>query len=254
MGKGVWEHNFRIASPGESRWADDGSPADTIRIQRVVISETVNKGSQAIWTSTDSKYIGGWPESGTPPGVYYDVAFAATSLAVGAINGYAAFALGVVDLLQALVSTYDSGQNGETVVREWYYSPDESDVFHWFWWLNDVDPYQEVKFTISDEMYGPGWEYVGICWEATIPAMSPGDKMSAEEREKYGVEVIPVNELASRASELNLAPETVEELQKIGEPVYYAHKVPVKLVEITAQPDPSKVSPEFLAEYSAKAV
>ncbi len=249
-GRNVWEYNFRIASPGETRWSEDGSAIDTISTQRLVISETVNKDHQAMWTSTDSRYLGAWPESGPNPSVYLDAAFSATSLAVGAINAYAGFALGVVDLLIALVHTCDNQQDGETILREWWFAPAESDAFHWFWWLHDVDPNQQVKFTVSDEMYGQGWEYVGVGWEFTCTTPSPPGSMSVEEREQYGIEEIPISKLTSRASDLNIAPETVEELQKIGQPIYYAHKLPLITVEIKTQPDTSLVSPEFLAAYS----
>ena len=87
----VYEYNFRITGVGETR-DDDGNPEELCRIQAVQIKETVNKGHQAIWTSTDKRYIGAWPHSGTNAD-YYDAAYAVASLAISAINSYAGFAL-----------------------------------------------------------------------------------------------------------------------------------------------------------------
>lgn len=235
-GRNVYEYNFRISGLGETREKDMGYAWDAITRQKVVISETYNNGHQAMWTSTDPRYIGAWPESGTSTS-YYDVSFAVISLAVGAINGYAGFALGAIGLINAMRSACDVSQNGETVVRQWDYWPMESDLAHWFWWLNDVDPNQQIRFTVSDDLYGTGFSHVGVGWEYTINAPSAPGRMSAEEKEKYGVEVVPINDLKSRAAELNIAPETVEELQKTGEPVYYAHNLPAEAVKIQPKPD-----------------
>jgi len=56
--------------------------------------------------------------------------------------------------------------------------------------------------------------------------------MTTVEREKYGIEVIPIDELKERSGELSIASETVDELIRYGEPVYYAHRLPVKVMPL----------------------
>lgn len=60
--------------------------------------------------------------------------------------------------------------------------------------------------------------------------------MTEAEKKKYGIEVIPINELEGRSSELNLAPEVVEELIKYGEPVYVAHNLTIEEVVLEGEP------------------
>ena len=247
-GRDVWEYTFGITGVGAVR-DDDGNPEEFCRWQAVQVQETVNKEHQAIWTSMDEWYIGAWPHSGTNA-EYYDVAYAATSLAISAISSHASFALSAAGLVAAFVNACDDKRDGETVWREWDYSPDQTDVGHWFWWLHDVDPNQEVKFTVDDYLIGPGYDMVSVGWEFTFNTPSSPGKMSAAEMEKYGIEVIPISELKWRADDLRLAPETVEELLKQGEPVYIAHNLPV--VATPHQPEPPVFLPKILEKLGEK--
>ncbi|HJH25971.1 MAG TPA: hypothetical protein C5S37_04170 [Methanophagales archaeon] len=247
-GRDVYEYNFRITGVGETR-DDDGNPEELCRIQAVQIKETVNKGHQAIWTSTDKRYIGAWPHSGTNAD-YYDAAYAVASLAISAINSYAGFALSATSFVAALLSACDDKQDGETVWREWDYSPDQTDVGHWFWWLHDVDPNQEVKFTVDDYLFGPGYEMVAVGWTFVCTTPGPPGKMSAAEMEKYGIEKISLNELKKRADEHHIAPETVEELLKQGEPIYSAHNFPV--VATPHHPEPPVFFPKIVEKLGEK--
>jgi hypothetical protein len=223
--RNVWEYNFRITGVGEGR-DDYGDPLEVCLSHRVIVKETVNKEHQTIWTSTDKQYMGAWPNSGTEE-EYYDIAYSVTSLAISAINSHASFALSAIGLLESFTSDCDDEQNGEKVYRNWDCSSPETDVGHWFWWLHDVDPNQEVEFTVEDDLFGGGFEWVGVSWSFTCNTPSPPSKMSAAEMRNYGIEVIPISELKGRADELNMAPKTVEELLKQREPIYYAHNLPV---------------------------
>jgi hypothetical protein len=232
-GRNVYELNYRISGLGEARDKTAGFPMNALSTQKVTIAESYNKAHQAIWTSTDTRYIGAWPNGGSTAN-YDSVGYAIISLAVGAINGYAGFALSVADLINSMRSASDVNQNGETVIRQWNYFPYKSDLAHWFWWIYDVDPSQQVKFTVKDEASGTGFGTIALNWEFTVNTPSAPSKMSSEERAKYGIEVIPINDLKSRATELNVAPETVIELQKRGEPVYYVHNLPITVVDSTS--------------------
>lgn len=72
-------------------------------------------------------------------------------------------------------------------------------------------------------------------FSVTAPSRAPS-KMTEAEKEKYGIEVITLNQLKARSSELNLAPEVVEELIKCGEPVYVAHNLTVEEVISVNEP------------------
>ncbi len=91
---------------------------------------------------------------------------------------------------------------------------------------------------------------VAVGWTFVCTTPDPPGKMSAAEMEKYGIEKIPLNELKKRADELHIAPETVEELLKQGEPIYYAHNLPV--VAIPHHPEPPVFLPKILEKLGEK--
>lgn len=228
--RNAYEYNYRITGVGETRTSSGGSTA-ACRVQAVEIKELENKANQAMWTSTDSQRIGAWPRSDGNSAYYADVAYTISSIAISYINSYANFAISAATLVSSLLSGCDEQQDGETIWREWEYDPDKTDVGHFFWWLNDIKPGQTVKFSVGDYLFGPSYEVAGVKWTFTVTAPSRApSKMTEVEKKKYGIEVIPLNQLKTRSSELNLAPETVEELIEYGEPVYVAHNLPVEVV------------------------
>jgi hypothetical protein len=85
---------------------------------------------------------------------------------------------------------------------------------------------------------------VGVGWTFTVTAPVAPSKMTESEKEKYAIELIPINELKGRSEELNLAPETVDELTMYGEPIYYAHKIPIEAIPY--EPDKEKVISKIL--------
>lgn len=228
--RNAYEYNYRITGVGETRTSSGGSTA-ACRIQAVEIKEVENKANQAMWTSTDSQYIGAWPRPNGNSAYYANVAYTISSIAISYINSYASFAISAATLVSSMLSGCDEESNGETIRREWEYDQDKTDVGHFFWWLNDIKPGQTVKFSVGDYLFGPSYEIVGVKWTFTVtaPSRAPSE-MTEAEKEKYGIEVIPLNQLKARSSELNLAPETVEELIEYGEPVYVAHNPPVEVV------------------------
>lgn len=230
--RGVYECNFRMAGVGDSRY-NDGESASACRIQSLEIAETYNKPHQSIWTSTDPVRMGAWPRDNGNSAYYYTVAYKVSSLAISAISPYAGFALSAADLVAFMLNGCDDSENGEIVWRKWEHNPDQTDVGHFFWWLVDIDPGQTIEFTVTDYLFGPVYEAVGVGWTFTIttPSRSP-DSMTTVEREKYGIEIIPIDELKERSGELSIASETVDELIRYGEPVYYAHRLPVKAMPL----------------------
>jgi hypothetical protein len=228
--RNAYEYNYRITGVGETRSSSGGSTA-ACRVQAVEIIELENKANQAMWTSTDSQYIGAWPRPDGNSAYYANVAYTISSIAISYINSYANFAISAATLVSSLLSGCDEQRDGETIWRKWEYDPDKTDVGHFFWWLNDIKPGQTVKFSVGDYLFGPSYEIVGVKWTFTVTAPSRApSKMTDAEKEKYGIEVIPLNQLKARSSELNLSSETVEDLIECGKPVYVAHKLPVEVV------------------------
>lgn len=236
-GRNAYVYNYRITGLGETRTSTGGSTAKC-RIQSVEIKEVTNKANQAIWTSTDPLYIGSWPRPDGNSAYYANVAYTISSIAISAINSYANYAVSAVTLVASLLSGYDGETNGETVWREWEYSPDKTDVSYFFWWMHDVKPGQTVTFSVENCLFGPYYEMVNVkkTYSVTAPSRAPS-KMTEAEKKKYGIEVIPLNELEARSSELNLAPEVVEELIEYGEPVYVAHNLTIK--EVVSEDEPA---------------
>lgn len=228
--KGAYVYTYRITGLGETRTSSGRSTAKC-RIQSVEIKELTNKANQAIWTSTDPQYIGSWPRSNGNSAYYANVAYTISSLAISSISSYANYAISAATLVSSLHSGCDDESNGETVLREWEYSPDKTDVSYFFWWTHDIKPGQTVKFSVENCLFGPYYECVDVkkTFTVTAPSRAPS-KMTEAEKEKYGIEVIPLNQLKARSSELNLAPEIVKELIEYGEPVYVAHNLPVEVV------------------------
>jgi hypothetical protein len=245
--RNAYEYTFRITGLGETRRSNGRSTA-ACRIQSVEIKEVTNKANQAIWTSTDPKYIGSWPRPDGNSAYYANVAYTISSLAISAISSYANYAISAATLVASLRSGYDDETNGETVYRQWEYSPDKTDVSYFFWWLHDVKPGQTVKFSVENCLFGPYYEIVNFkkTFSITAPSRAPS-KMTEAEKEKYGIEVIPLNQLKSRSSELNLTPEVIEELIKYGEPVYVAHNITVEeLISVDEPTDKEKLISELV--------
>lgn len=242
-GRDVYEYSYRITGVGETRDGNSNS-ISACRLQSLDIKETDNKIHQAIWTSTDPKYVGSWPLNDGNSAYYYDITYKISSMAISAVSSYAGFAISAADLVCSMLSGYDDHQDGETVWRTWEYYPDKTDVGHFFWWLIDIDPSQTIKFSVEDCLFGPRYEVVGVGWTFTVTAPVAPSKMTESEKEKYAIELIPINELKGRSEELNLAPETVDELTMYGEPIYYAHKIPIEAIPY--EPDKEKVISKIL--------
>lgn len=236
-GRDVYLYNFRITGLGETRTSSGGSTAKC-RIQSVEIKEVTNKANQAIWPGTDPQYIGSWPRSDGNSAYYANLAYTISSIAISAISSYASYAISAATLVASLRSGYDAETNGETVWREWEYFPDKTDVSYFFWWMHEVKPGQTVTFSVENCLFGPYYEMVDVkkTYSVTAPSRAPS-KMTEAEKKKYGIEVIPLNELETRSSELNLAPEVIEELIKYGEPVYVAHNLTIE--EVISEDEPA---------------
>lgn len=229
--QGTYLFNYRITAVGETRYNDDGSPRNACRVQSLRIQELTNKGHQAFWTSTDPKYIGCWPQTEGDPQYYAQIAYSISSMAIGAINGYAGFAISATELVCYMVSHCNQHTDGEKIWRTWDYNPDQTDVGHFFWWKDEIDAGQTVQFEVEDILYGPVFELVGVSKTITATAPPPEpQKMTEEERKEYGIKSLSVSEFKSIAPDLGIPTERVNELTKSGKPIYVAYNVSMQSV------------------------
>jgi hypothetical protein len=241
----AWGFNYRYSGTGASRSSTSGDASDLVRIAAMEIEGTSNTANMAIWTSSDSKYIGSAPESSGTDAYYDDVADSVVGLAITAINNLgASYVWSTLGLLKALLSTVDdqTTQN-DYIWRKWDWSPDQSDVGQFFWFIVDVEPYETVQISNEYMIFGPGYELLSAGkgyrnLEAGAPPSStsttststtstnswnPG-MMSDEERRKYGIEEIPREQFKKRAAELHISPRSIEEFENSdAEVFYYAH-------------------------------
>jgi hypothetical protein len=239
-GRSCWEFNFRIVGTGASRY-DDGDPSDLVRIAAMQIEGTSNTNNLALWTSEDSKYIGSTPETSGDDENYYDIGMALADVAVELISSQGlSYAWTAFGLVSAFLSIVDSENDQDDYIwKQWNWSSDESDVGQFFWFLADVEPNQVVQISCDYMIFGPGYELLNPgnvlynCYAPGPPSKSmttdwnPG-MMSDEEKEKYGIEEIPAENVNEKAAELNIPDEIVEEFNKSNDEVlYYAHNLPV---------------------------
>ncbi|WP_432403587.1 hypothetical protein [Wukongibacter sp. M2B1] len=237
--RNCWEFNYRFAGTGASRIS--GSDSDDIRIAAMQIEGVDNTDNMALWSSADEKYIGSAPESkGDTPD--YSFANAVIGFAITAINNLeAGYAWAVYGLIDALHSDVDNEVNeADYLWRAWDWDSDISDTGQFFWFMVDVEPNETVKMSYSYMIFGPGYELLEA-GEGTreLIAAGPSSKsitttledwnpgmMTDEEKEKYGIEEITLNNIEKRAQELNISSERVSEFINSDEEVlYYAHNL-----------------------------
>lgn len=230
----AWAFNYKFAGTASANWRT-GYDADLIRMACMEISCTSNQDNAAFWTSSSPQYLGSAPESTGSEPDYAAVASAVVGLAITAINNLgASYVWSVLSLLDAMKSTNDGETSrSDYLYREWMWSPDESDVGQFFWFIVDVEPNETVQISTEYYILGPGYELLetgtsyrnleaGTAGKSSMP-MNP-EIMSKEERDMYGIETIGREEFASKAKELNISKRSQKEFLDSGdEEFYYAH-------------------------------
>lgn len=233
-GRNKWEFSYRYVGTGASR-ADN-----LVRVAAMEIKGTSNTSNMAIWTSTSPQYIGSTPASTGSNPDYSDIATALAGFAITAINNLGvSYVWSAIGLINAFRSTVNSQSTTNTNVwRSWNWPSDIKDTGQFFWFLVDVNPSQTVQISHEYMVFGPGYELLSAgkgyrnlnapgpqSLTMMIENWNPG-MMSDEEKEKYGIEEIPLEQIEERAAELNISSATLEELYKSGEQViYFAHNL-----------------------------
>jgi hypothetical protein len=151
-------------------------------------------------------------------------------MAIGAINGYAGFAISATELVCYMISGCDQHTDGEEIWRTWDYNPDQTDVGHFFWWRDEIDAEQTVQFEVEDILYGPIFELVGVSRTISVTAPPAPQKMTEEEKKEYGIKCYSVSEFKSVAPDLDISLERVNELTKSGKPIYVAYNISMQSV------------------------
>ena len=230
----AWAFNYRFAGTASADWSS-GTDADLIRMACMEINCTSNQDNAAFWTSTSKKYLGSAPESTGSEPDYADIASEVIGLAITAINKIgASYAWSIMGLVGAMRSTNDGETSRDDYLyREWMWSPDESDVGQFLWFVVDVEPNETVQISTEYYILGQGYELLeaGISYRnleagtagRSSVTMNP-EMMSKEERDAYGIETIGREEFASKAKELNISERSQKEFLASGkEEFYYAH-------------------------------
>lgn len=263
--RNAWCFNYRLAGTGASRFRDTGNSTNTIRIAAMEIEGTSNTSNLALWTSTDSKYVGSTPGSGTNPD-YSTIATAVAGFAITAINNLgASYAWSTLGLIGALRSYTDSSTTQDDYIwRDWDWSSDISDTGQFFWFLADVEPNETVQISYDYMIFGPGYELLdtgkgyrnlvapGPDSKSAVTNWNPG-MMSEDDKEKYGIEEITLEKVNERAAELNIASEIINEFKDSGDEVlYYAHKLieyeVVPSIDLTSQESKDILTKDALME------
>lgn len=234
--RNVWEYNFRVVSVGESRYRDDNNLGEACGHMAIEIEKVENPSSQHFWTSSDPKYVGAWPHAGTNA-YYYEIAFKLATLAIGAINSYAGFALSALDLVRSLLSAYDDGDDINRLWRVWDFTTDQypgyrSDVSYFFWWLVDVDPNQTVKFSVASHLFGIGFECVSTGWEVEVTTPNPPEAMTSLEMRKYGITKVPVSKLEKIKAHVDFEERYIQDGY-----LYMSYRLPIKIAPVVKEPN-----------------
>lgn len=257
-----WAFNYKFVGTGATRQKNfDGSAwvgLNGIRTAVIEVKGTSNTSNMAMWTSTDTKYLGSYPESsGNTTPEYYNEALVVANFAITALNSLAAsYAWSAYALVDYFRNTVDTSTNlGTHQRRQWNWSPDKADVGQYFWFIVDVKPSQTVQISTEYQLYGPGFEllsagktYRNLEAGAALSSLATSAKslenwspgmMSAEEIKQYGIEEIPRADFERRAEELNISQRSIDEFKSSDDKVfYYAHN----FTEYEVQPSENVVT------------
>lgn len=228
-----WFYDFKVSGNAAVRYADYGWDSNSIMSATIEVQKWDNPNHIVIDLPAMTNVIGSIPESGGSSADY---------ASASAVLGYTisqllssfpwiSFAWNTVSLVANLRSIYDvNGDTATKISRSWNYS-NEHDVQEYMWFEAGVDPYYSASFQVNYKLtwYPNASRNVNMTTiECVLPELSPPRLMKIEEKEKYGIEEIPINEIRDRAPELGISQEKVDEFIKSGESViYFAHKAPV---------------------------
>lgn len=156
----AWAFNYKFAGTASANWRT-GYDADLIRMACMEISCTSNQDNAAFWTSSSPQYLGSAPESTGSEPDYAAVASAVVGLAITAINNLgASYVWSVLSLLDAMKSTNDGETSrSDYLYREWMWSPDESDVGQFFWFIVVLSLMKQCRFLQNTIFLAQGMSY-----------------------------------------------------------------------------------------------
>jgi hypothetical protein len=202
--------------------------------------EKVESGDPAFRFTRDltAHNFGSFPHDGNQPDYtpVYDVLSILVTAALSKMNPYIAFGMTAYQIIDALrgepddSTAVDERQTAEYIYPEYpfngAFSPESS---CWYCWAIAAKSNDYVRFTLDYEFDAyeflnppnPGQlVYVGNLSTWTIATPPPGEEMTSEEKEKYGLVEIPVNEIDKRSREFRLPSELINDCKKSGKPLY----------------------------------
>ncbi len=234
----MWRYDDIITAAGDTRY-QNGDLAYGVYIQELEIDRK-NNYTHFLYNPSDPKFTSAYPE---PTGQHndYQDALKLFELTLEMIDERMAFILNAAELVDALISTPDAGNNNGNAYYEWIWddgppwAPFESDASHYVRFLVFVEPEHTGEYTINDYMFGPGYEYIGVAWHMYAQGPPAPDKMSSLEKKMYRVEEITPEELKLKANQLSIPKDIIETALKERKPVYITH-MPVLIIKESVAP------------------
>jgi hypothetical protein len=274
-----WIYRFNVTGAHAARYIANGQPAtDYNGVEYVQLNiDRYNCGSELILDHIpDPDFIGSIPEV-EGQHHYYNWAFAGVEAVLGLINPPldVAFGWGTLSFLAGMTDDVDESyvaEDGSAIQYLWDYSKSggggyESDCGQFYDFTVFVDAgetgwFTQTLGTLVCDFVGTEFEYLELGDNVIYEIIAPGpeeDKMGGEwnpgmmsesEKEKYGIETIPADQIVAHARLLGISPEKATELANTGKPAYFAHKAPVKIVSkepVSTKLSLSKISAQYLA-------
>lgn len=248
--RSAWEHNFREDTTISSRDTSDGS--DLCAIQKHEM--WVNQGTTpAIGDYSGDKYTGVYPNQTYDDYDHTDLAIDLAETAIQSLSTWVEFAYTVEDIVGKMHADEGAVYADYPVHHVWDYYSDDAyvycDVSHYKWWTADVGSGDTARFDIKSKVYGTNNHDCSVIFNFkisgdnvptegnvdTLSTSTDGSTSSTGSNDGWEIEKIPEAKIRERAEELPIPDSTVKELERAGEPAYFAHKAPVELVDVTVE-------------------
>ncbi|WP_407355210.1 hypothetical protein [Methanolobus sp. WCC5] len=246
-----WLYQCRLNSLGKVRLKPEmppyvagwGSYCSTINLEKVESGDPAFRFSQ---DSTASNF-GAFPHEGDHPDYspVYDALLVLVSAGLSKMNAYVAFGLTAVQVISALCGEPDDTINeAERLMAEYEYpeypvngsfSPESS---CWYCWEIRANSNDYVTFTLeydfgAYEFLNPPSpaQVVHLINSSTwgIPTPPPRDRMTPEEKDRYGFVELSIHDIEKQASEFGVSFEKIKGFVREEESVYILTNLEVKL-------------------------
>lgn len=220
----TWLYTFKMAGIASS-----SGPTNMIRAAAFQIEGKSNTEHLIIDPIEHSRYIWCTPMSNTSNNTSKVSSLLVSTVMAVICNQGASIAW---SLVSELINSLGNGNNRSDtrdnyVWRLWDWNPDISNTSSHIYFRVEVDPNETVSFSTEYKIFGLQYELLSagkLIYTLTAPGSQNNSnpaQMTPEEREKCGILTISRDQIQTRAAELNLAEETINELLASDEREFY---------------------------------